>query len=296
MEFYIFKLVYDYSINGKIIDKTFIDRLVEIVVLEKRLYNYIQRVNITNKLIKSSNGIIGAEYNLTSMDISIYSGSIQRIIESKSKHYQYYYLFNSLERLMFKNLLIVQIILHELEHAYQNKLCDNRHDNSIYFKLINASFLLEKSLNNWEIFNAISTGKIDENDLSALLSKYKNLYQQYYKVNPSERLAQINSYKTIVNLLTPVRDQVPNLYNHEYLTLLKEKLNGYPNPWQIGICPAQIFLFGVELEDVWKDLDFYNKKVKKLTKTVYSKYSLEKRLSLGLPISELEYNSLNQKL
>ena len=296
MEFYIFKLVYDYSINGKIIDKTFIDRLVEIVVLEKRLYNYIQRVNITDKLIKSSNGIIGAEYNLTSMDISIHSGSIQRIIESKSKHYQYYYLFNSLERLMFKNLLIVQIILHELEHVYQNKLCDNRHDNSIYFKLINASFLLEKSLNNWEIFKAISTGKIDENDLSALLSKYKNLYQQYYKVNPSERLAQINSYKTIVNLLTPVRDQVPNLYNHEYLTLLKEKLNGYPNPWQIGICPTQIFLFGVELEDVWKDLDFYNKKVKKLTKTVYSKYSLEKRLSLGLPISELEYNSLNQKL
>ena len=296
MEFYIFKLVYDYSINGKIIDKTFIDRLVEIVVLEKRLYNYIQRVNITDKLIKSSNGIIGAEYNLTSMDISIHSGSIQRIIESKSKHYQYYYLFNSLERLMFKNLLIVQIILHELEHVYQNKLCDNRHDNSIYFKLINASFLLEKSLNNWEIFKAISTGKIDENDLSALLSKYKNLYQQYYKVNPSERLAQINSYKTIVNLLTPVRDQVPNLYNHEYLTLLKEKLNGYPNPWQIGICPVQIFLFGVELEDVWKDLDFYNKKVKKLTKTVYSKYSLEKRLSLGLPISELEYNSLNQKI
>ena len=294
MEVYIFELIYDYSIKGKIVDKVFIDKLVEIVVWGKHLDYYVRKVNITDKLVANANGVIGAEYNLTSMDISIHSGSIQRILEGRSYHYNYS--FNSLERIMFKNLSVAQIILHELEHAYQNKQCDMVHDDSTYSKLIQASFLLEKSINDWQILMAIINGRINEKDLSTLLSKYKSLYQQYYRVNPSERLAQIKSYKMIINLLKPIREQVPNLYKFESATLLKEKLKEYSNLWQIGICPTQKFLFGVELESIWYDLDFYNKNVKKLTKKACAKYSLEKRLALGLPISCSEYDSLKQKL
>ena len=52
MELEILKLIYDYSVNRKLIDPKFIDKLIEIVVSKKSLNDYVRNVEFTNKLEK----------------------------------------------------------------------------------------------------------------------------------------------------------------------------------------------------------------------------------------------------
>ena len=45
----ILRLIYDYSINGRIADFKFIGNLIDIVVMNKGLNNYISGINFSNE-------------------------------------------------------------------------------------------------------------------------------------------------------------------------------------------------------------------------------------------------------
>lgn len=79
-------------------------------------------------------------------------------------------LFCSLEQIMFRNFKIVQIILHELEHAFQNKQADDNFDNSIEAKLTRASFVLEQAMKNPRFLNDLLKGEIPVQDFYILFS------------------------------------------------------------------------------------------------------------------------------
>ena len=291
MELEILKLIYDYSVNGKLVDSKFIDKLIEIVVSKKSLNNYVRNVKFTNKLEKNDYRVYCAAYSPLSMEILVDYESIQIAMENRS---YYERLFQSLEQIMFRNLTITQYILHELEHAFQNKQADDKSDNSIEAKLVNASFVLEQAMKNPRVLNALLKGEIPVQDFIIYTLQNRKLYKQYYALNPTERLAQVNSFRTIVDSIEPIKKYIPNLYEFEQASLVEAMLRGYTDSWNQGICPTQVYLFGTGQSNVWSELDFYNRDYSQLMKNVSDRYNLAKRLSLGLPVSYDEYNIMDE--
>ncbi len=293
MELEILKLIYDYSINGRLVDKIFINKIIEIVVKKKDLNNYIRNVYYTNSLEKNDNGVVCAAYSTIRKEMVIDFESIKIVIENKSYYDQ---LFHSFEQIMFRNLTITQFILHEIEHAFQNKQSDNKSDNSIETRLIKACLMIEQAIKNPNFLKGILTKEIPTHDFIVYILQSKKLYEKYYNLNPIERLAQINSFRTIVNSIEPIKQYIPNLYEFKQASLVESALEGYVDSWEQGICPTEVYLSGTRQGNVWLNMDFYDQDSSQLMKNVINKYNLVKRLSLGLPISSIEYNSCNEWL
>lgn len=288
MELEILKLIYDYSINEKLADKEFIDKIIEIVVSKKSLNRYVKSLQFT-ELYKNDYEVACAAYDTSNMRISVDYESIQIAM----KQYSYYdQLFHTLERTMFKNLTITQIILHELEHAFQNKQADNMLDNSIEAKLVRASFSILHMMDNPRLLTAFLNDEISKRDFIFLDEQYKKLYKKYYLINPSERLAQVNSFKLIIEVMKPIKEYIPNLYDFELASSIGEMVKGYGNSWKHAICPTQLFLFDTGQDDVWNGFDFYDQDFNQLIENVCHKYNLARRFQLGLPVSRNEYNTL----
>ncbi len=286
MELKILRLIYDYSVNHKLLDSKFIDKLIEIVITERSLDEFVNNVRFTNKLDKNDYGVVCAAYNPLNKEIIIDYDSIQVVLENHSYYEQ---LFFDLEQIFYRNLIITQIILHELEHAFQYKQLDNKKDDSIEAKLVKASFVLEQAMKNPKFLNAILKGEISSQDIYIYVMQNRELYKQYYKFNPTERLAEVNSYTTIINTIEPIKKYIPNLLEFEKASMVEESLKGYKDIDGIGICPTQVYLCGVRQNKVWSEFDFYDQDSSKLIKNVCGEYNLAKRLSLGLPVTADEY-------
>lgn len=293
MEIDILKLIYDYSVNGKLVDLAFINIIIEIVVSKKSLNNYVRNVQFTNKLEKNDYSVACAAYNPFTREILVDYESVQIAIENSS---YYDCLFTTLEQIMFRNLTITQYILHELEHAFQNKQTDDKSDDSLEAKLINASLVLEQTINNPSVMKAFLRGEILAKDLAIYILQNRELYKQYYSFNPSERLAQVYSFRTIVDLIAPMKERVPNLYEFNQASLIEEMLRGYTDSWNQGICPTEVYLFGIGQGNVWSELDFYDQDSNQLLRNVSDSFDLGRRLALGLPVSINEYNACNDWL
>ncbi|MBE6138770.1 MAG: hypothetical protein E7173_03400 [Firmicutes bacterium] len=293
MELEILKLIYYYSVNGKLVDSKFIDKIIEIVVNKKNLDSYVRNVRFTSQLDKNDYGVTCAAYSPLSMEVLIDYESIKIVMENRSS---YDCLFHSLEQIMFRNLTITQIILHELEHAYQNKQADSKADSSIEVKLIKASLFLEQAMKNPKFLAAVLKGEIISQDFLTYILQNRELYKQYYALNPTERLAQINSFRAILTSIEPIKKHIPNLYEFQNASLVEEMLRGYQDSWNEGICPTQVYLFGTRQSKVWLDFDFYNQDSKQLIKTVSEQNNLARRLSLGLPVTYEEYEKTHDWL
>ena len=96
----ILKLVYDYSRNGKLVDRKFVDKIIEIVVSKRELNDYVRQVVFKDGLEKTANGVIAAGYTPFSKQIVVNYESIQFILEQMG-----YYdgLFTDFEQIMFRN-------------------------------------------------------------------------------------------------------------------------------------------------------------------------------------------------
>ena len=179
--------------------------------------------------------------------------------------------FTGIEYAMYLNSILSQVILHELEHIVQ------------YKTVLTSNDSIEKTL----LSSDLSKAKTEEE--KKLLRK---LEKKYYKFEPAERLAQINSYKTLLNALSLRKNEIERLYELEKNLLISETLNAHPEAKKLGGCPSFVYLNGVGRKDIWESLPFYDEEKEKLLENVTKEYSLEKRLTLGLPITSKEYKNL----
>ncbi len=179
--------------------------------------------------------------------------------------------FTGIEYAMYLNSILSQVILHELEHIVQ------------YKTVLTSNDSIEKTL----LSSDLSKAKTEEE--KKLLRK---LEKKYYKFEPAERLAQINSYKTLLNTLNLRKNEIERLYELEKNLLISETLNAHPEAKKLGGCPSFVYLNGVGRKDIWESLPFYDEEKEKLLENVTKEYSLEKRLTLGLPITSKEYKNL----
>ena len=188
MELQILKLVYNYSIFKKTADNAFVEKIVEIFVSSRQLDDYVKNVIFTNKLHRNvfADARVAA-YDFLNKEILIDFEFIQIFLEDMNKYNIY---FNELEQLIFKNLLTAQIILHTLEIAVQKRQIDNENDNSIETKLIRESFeadkIISKKQNNPTLLDFYE------------FCRLRNLIGYYCDLEPAAKLADINSFKTIL--------------------------------------------------------------------------------------------------
>ena len=110
----VLKIIYNKSINNKIIDINDIDKILELLINEKQLNNYV--LNIDVQSIRSNNL---ASYSSHSKKITIYSYTIELMLKNIENNILN---ISDFEKILYKNLSLLQVLLHEIEHANQERI------------------------------------------------------------------------------------------------------------------------------------------------------------------------------
>lgn len=227
--------------------------VINYIVKELHLENYINTVTILDFYDDnhSSKGKIDKNNNLF-----IYREGIKSDI-SKTLQKETY--LSDFEKLICKIILYIKTILHELEHVKQNKLLiEDKQNNSIETLILRAA-------------------KAKEENGFANMSNIG--YKMYYDLHPSERLAEITAYRSIVKILEAFGNNIENLTTFFKKRAIYEELVyyvRYPDP-------------------TIKYLSFFgNQDTLETLKQRISTgdISLSDRLLYGLEISEEEYNTV----
>ena len=295
MELEILRLVYDYSVKGKLVDQQFLDKLVEIIVTKRSLNDYVKDAKISQLPSKISENAC-ASYSLIDKKIQLYIPAINNVLEHESN---FDVLFEEHEKILFRNFIITQSILHELEHAYQYKKAKDKNNQSIEKKIISACLIVNLTLSDPNIQSRKIFDMMNIDEYLNLLIHLKNnreLNKKYYRINPVERLAQVYSYITVVNSLKPIKDVIPSLYEFENACLYEQMIRMYPESWQNGVCPTQVFFYSMGQQKSWDKLGIIGETNSEIIENACSKLDVFDRLTLGLPVRESEYDGMHDLL
>lgn len=258
----ILDIIYEYSSNYRLLDDTAIEKIIDIARSELDLSN----VKRTDKRISFKKAPL-ATYNCFSESVNIYPIAIGRYL-SGDKYKSRLRLEDELDKLQKcfrKNLVILHMILHELEHANQFLRSD--------------SPTLEMQLVDLEIkYMFDMSDKDDGFCVLPIIDKVKeskkrgeNL-KRLYPISFIERMANINALVRIVEMVKKLDDDTLNeLYNELLLCLY---MHSYSDECD---SPTKRFYEGIK-----RNYRFAN---------IIGKYDLgyEDRLRYGLKLSPLEY-------
>lgn len=277
MKLEILKLIFVYSKAGRFPDHYFLDKVVEAVVRARDLDGYVHNIAFTDEIDDKNL----AAYNFYKKQILM---NYKQFHNDWQENDLFGLLTDSTELAFYHNIGITQVILHELEHALQWKIADDTQNTTIEAKLIRVAQSFSIMFNELE-----QSGEISHDLLEAYEAKYRQLYEKNYKVNPVERMAQINSYRTIINTIEPIKSQIFKAYLFHNILSWQAKTSGYESYLQEGLCPTQVYLTNMKREEIWRGFDFYDENLAVLLKKVSDEYSFDQRMLFGLPVSSGEY-------
>lgn len=240
------KIIYDYSIKQKILDIYGIEKIINELIYLKYLQDYITKIIFQYK----KNNYI-ASYSNYSKEIRFSILNIQQVVMrfQKDKNYQ---------NTLYLNIIILRIICHEVEHAYQEKI--------IYSKNCLESFILRISLMNDK--------------------QGKN-----YEYNPSERLANIKPFKfieTLLKYLYRVPEILVNSLEHDKM-LQQIKSYKVTADNKFILFPFIQFLKLADNEIILENFNWFDTNSEIMLKKCSNDLSEQERLNYGFPISFIEY-------
>ena len=283
MEKGLLRLIYDYSVKDKIIDKSYLEKFIDVVVNSQELNDYVRDMELSPDY---ENELSLATYNPLSKKIKINSFGILNMLGYNTKYRK---LFTKIENTFYDNIQISQILLHELEHANQRKIVDTK--NNLESDILRLSMAqisddkLEQLLN-----QGFSMGQL------LLYMQYKGAvnkknYEENYKKAPEERLAEIKSHQEIFHLLSYIKEYIPNLLDYENTTWLEQMIRGYNPEFGYIESPTIRYLLDNSCEVGLSHFDWYDENPNKCLKKTREKYTLEDRMKFGLMIDEDEYSN-----
>ncbi len=254
----ILEIVYNYSINNKILDLYSIEKIVELIVDTRELNNYIKNI-----VVESKNSQKLALYQNYLKQISINDKMIYIMLKKLEDNVL---IENSFEKVFYKNLSMLQVILHELEHAYQEKILFS--ENSIESFVLRISYM------------------VSEKDGKSL-----------YEYCPHERLAEIKSFELlceIVSLELKKLQQVNLLIKNNKL---QKMLRGYHyNGTEYINYPVANYLIGCNKKCLLNSFNWYSDDNQKCVIESSKEYILYDRYKYGFPINKEEYAFPMRKL
>lgn len=244
----ILKIIYDKSSDNKILNLNDIEKILEFLIVKKDLNEYISDINVQN--IRSNNL---ASYSNCTKTITIYTDKINHMVRNIEENT---ISINDFELTFYKNLSILQVLLHEIEHANQQKIAYSL--NTIEALIIRLSYLVVNGYN-----------------------------EQLYEYCPEERLAEIKSYSEILMLFRYLSKNFLRLQEIINSENLKRLLIGYHyKNSEITIPTREYFILG-DKENIYKSLD---------SSISFNEYTLNERLKYGFSISKDEYSDSMKKL
>lgn len=268
------KLINDYSLNNKYADEYFFNILFNEFMNIYKLNNTVKDFNINN----DNNNFAEATYNIDKKIITINYFLLEDYIkDGKVNNYSNNNLY------YFVNMKFLLAIMHELEHAKQLELLSTSKND-----LTNLLIKYGYSFTILEFRNSIYTK----------LCNYQvnNLYEKTYNYNPIERMANINSLFQLLSIFNKEYNLSDRVFNYFMNEMYKIIPNGYSkNIFNNIISPTEVFFKMINNQNIWKDLDFYNFNRHKMLELVTNKYTLEERLTLGLPLSYDEIKNYSYK-
>lgn len=245
----ILKIIYDKTVNNKILNLKDIEKILEVLVVEKKLNDYISDISIQQI---RSNSL--ASYSTYTKKITIYTEMINKMTKDIEKNILN---ISEFEAILYKNLLILQILLHEVEHANQQKIAYN--DNTLEALIIRLSYLINNGYD-----------------------------ESLYEYCPEERLAEIKTFEEILTLINHIDKKLITLPEIIETEKLKRQLRGYHYKNKFITIPiVDYFTIGNRKEL----LDTFD-----LSNSCFKDYELNDRCKYGFPISINEYGTSMKKL
>lgn len=293
MEENILRLIVDYSRKGRIIDKRYIDTVIDIVVNSLSLNGYVRNTYFKKegKKEKPSKGKISIQlanesdfadlaYNFINHDITVYIDKIPKIYQQVDEIN-----FDANELAYFKTTFYTQRILHELDHAYQEKMVQE--EDSLESKILNLS------IPKVTITNESSVDKKREMLAKSIMRMV--IYMQNYEYCPHERMAEINSQQRLISILSSSTIKLPNTIQYLNDNILNSLIDAYSTTFSPTI------KFVSEIDKLYKknplaEFDWYDKEEEICLKKSIELYPFEQRIRWGLPIEEENKTKLLQKL
>lgn len=282
------KLLYDYSVNGKLVDNAFIEKLIDLVVNSKDIEEYVRGLIITDKdnVLTDPHSLLAAYYPDKKL-IMIYMEAIDEMLKSYSS---YEAMFSESEQVFYKNLLVTQVILHELEHANQKRIIDV--ESSLEGDILRASIVqVDQGLVD-KLMRAGLTGR----QIEVIIETQKTMKNDGYLGLPDERLAEIKSHQELADALSGIESVVPNLLDFEKTNILESRLRGYTYDKGVIVSPTIDYIVSTGRGLALQKFEWFNKDSRACLKNVQSKFSLDERLMYGLPIDKHEFMQSSREL
>ena len=195
--------------------------------------------------------------------------------------------FNELEAYLIRNIIIARSLLHELEHANQIKKVATG-QNGLDARILELSPIY---INLKSILDLLSRG-LSREEAESIIDPLKEQYLQFYKSDPSERMAEIDSYKTTNSILNMINKPIPLVRRHQNSELAYTLLDGYKE--RTDLFPNAPTLNSLYHLGSLNRLSIAGYTIKDFREffTAISSMSLDKRLYYGLTISNDEYKAV----
>lgn len=282
METELLRLIENYYKKNKRIDKKFIESFIDTVVYGKKLLSYVRKIEYSNEPLEHKGPYTGmAHYVYSSRKIVIFEEAVNKIF-NKTKDPESEYTDQEFE--YQKYFTIAQYLLHELEHANQLKVLDSNIDNEETV-LLKVCFRIMAFSSMDTMQQLINEGYEPEEILDSVRTWIK-LCDDNYEYSPAERLAEIRSHYQILKIIEPIKEKIPNVENYEKKCICKNLLRGYGD----NVPPTIRFLTNVRSLSELRKLSFYDDNYQNTLNNALNQYSLMERLILGFPITNEEYN------
>lgn len=264
------KLINDSVKGGKSIDQKILIQMVEIMVMERNLVDYVQSIHFD-----FSHDFAVASYDDVDRDIHVFMKKLESNFK-KASHYM-----EGEERAFFPYCIIAFFLAHEIEHSNQLRNMNEKDDITSKILKISQYYSRRYYSMKWETLNFISK-TIEKN-------KYAWYYQLYYRNHgyaPEERIADIYGKCVVLDLIEQLEKETEiqfeqlnkNFINSLFLSLF----SGYDQAH--GYSPTEYYLKVLKLQKEYM-------KITKLTETL----GLSEKLILGLYMSPLEINTLQNQ-
>ncbi len=187
--------------------------------------------------------------------------------------------------------MILRILLHEFEHVKQSKEIDQNKKN-VETKLLSTAFPI------YVIDQLIEEGtykELSEEEIEDYTKKRKQFNKDFYTQNPAERIAEIETFKQLRNIVNIIKKECPNVYDFFSKKYHLTYIRGYDfNKKNIFCSPTKLYLEGLKFEKAYFDFSHHLTEVNSSIEK--NDYSLKEKMRLGLPIEfdELENYKKNK--
>lgn len=258
-------IIYTYVFNYKEPDKPFLENVLDIVINNDNLREFIKDINYNCDCNYDYNAAYVVTSKILKFNITNILEDAKRVFSLRKRAYELGTNISDLEKYIYLSLTFILTVLHELEHVRQIKTLETTHENTF------EKILIQNSLD--------------------ILSINPDFYEKKYNLFPIERMANINSTGKLIEMLRLDNDFssfANKNFNNEYEWAITQY-------YIYGRIPLLEYINITRSSLYYEDILINKENSKKLLRRVKKEVSLDNRILFGLPITKKELTKINSK-